>query len=119
MYETQVITPEVHIMGEVNLVNVVSKAKKAAFKLHSSGRKAITTRSSAREDRGKGVPQVIIDDDDDFVSVPALKNKAKPVMNDPKICPNGSSDDFVTQQDKKLPSHPPGPLLFQIRGLQN
>ena len=65
MYETQVVTPEVHIIEEVDFVNLVSKAKKSAFKLHSSARKPVSTISSTRQQKGKDVPQVINDNDDD------------------------------------------------------
>lgn len=104
MFETQCITPESFTIQEIDYTNLVSKAKKVAQHLHSNVRRSRKNIVAEPEGKGKNVVVPIDDDDDDFVSdVPwKLNNKAASMAKD--VCSRGSSDEFVTQKHRKLPS---------------
>lgn len=101
VFGTQSCTPEVVVLKEEDYVNQSSKVKKIVQQLHSNTRKSSSkvVVSSRLKDKGPVIP--LDDDDDDFMPPRALKRKSNIVMKDEDARSRGSSDDFVTQDDRK------------------
>lgn len=100
VFGTQSCTPEVVILEKKDFVPKASKVKKMVRQLHSNTRKSRGKDVDSSRLKLKGTVIPLDDDDDDFVSPPALKRKSNIVFRDEDACSRGSSDDFVTQEPK-------------------